>query len=201
MINYGLLQEASDYYESIGYPRVESPWLVTEAISNITKPMSATNYYVTKEYRGDYKKVFVASGEQSFLYLINKGFLPKSGKYHTITPCMRNDSFDDKHSKYFIKLELINYTTDLGHKFTLNDVENMVNDALTFFNKHVKNKNGLVLQEQEFSMDLYPMDIMYDVDDYESVEIGSYGSRSCSFCKWVYGTGLAEPRFSRFTKI
>ena len=107
MINYGLLQEASDYYESIGYPRVESPWLVTEAISNITKPMSATNYYVTKEYRGDYKKVFVASGEQSFLYLINKGFLPKSGKYHTITPCMRNDSFDDKHSKYFMKLELI----------------------------------------------------------------------------------------------
>jgi hypothetical protein len=28
------------------------------------------------------------------------------------------------------------------------------------------------------------------------IEIGSYGIRSCEYLKWIYGTGLAEPRMT-----
>jgi hypothetical protein len=38
-------------------------------------------------------------------------------------------------------------------------------------------------------------DIMLD-----GIEIGSYGHRTCLFCNWIYGTGLAEPRFSRINR-
>jgi hypothetical protein len=199
MINYGLLHDASNYYAGLGYERIESPWLVTEAISNITKPLGAINYYVTKQRHSDYKKVFVASGEQSFLYLINKGFLPKSGKFQTITPCMRNDAFDEIHTKYFMKLELIKYSTCLDATFSLNDVEDMAGLAMSFYERNVRDKNKLTYKFDEYNENT--MDIVYDRDEYESVELGSYGVRGCSFVKWVYGTGLAEPRFSRMTKV
>jgi hypothetical protein len=198
MINYGLLHEASHYYTGLGYERIESPWLVTEAISNITKPLGISNYYVTKYYRGDYQKVFVASGEQSFLYLINKGFLPKTGKFQTITPCMRNDSFDETHSKYFMKLELINYSTLSDSSFTMSNVEDMSFHAMKFFESVTSNKEKLVYKYDEYKENM--MDIMYNVNEHEEVELGSYGVRECSFVKWVYGTGLAEPRFSRTVK-
>jgi hypothetical protein len=201
MINYGLLQQASEYYENLGYKRIEAPWLVTEAISNITKPIGVSNYYITKEYRGDYKKVFVASGEQSFLYLINKGFLPKSGKFQTITPCMRNDSFSEIHTKYFMKLELIRYTTqpetDLLYPA---DVHAMMHDAKKFFELNIRDKDKLKVEKPEFTIDECQIDILYEREDADDVELGSYGLRKCSFVKWVYGTGLAEPRFSRTVK-
>jgi hypothetical protein len=40
----------------------------------------------------------------------------------------------------------------------------------------------------------------YDIE-YNGVEIGSYGIRKTSFLEWIYGTGLAEPRFSRSLKL
>lgn len=188
MIDYGLIQEASNFYRDSGYVRIESPWLVTEGISNITKPLGASSYIVQKDTEEN-KKVFVASGEQSFLYLINKGFLP-SGRYQTITPCLRNDDFDDIHTKYFMKLELIHF--DLNDQVEPVDMENMVQDALDFFKTKTIGKFDQPI-EQKNSV------IESDIN-YKDVEIGSYGIRHTSFVSWVYGTGLAEPRFSRLLR-
>ena len=53
-------------------------------------------------------KNLIASGEQGFLYLGLKEYLAP-GKYVTLTPCFRNESYDLTHSKNFMKVELIHY--------------------------------------------------------------------------------------------
>lgn len=123
----------------------------------------------------------VASGEQSFLYLYNKGFLPK-GQYQTVTPCFRDEQFDAYHTKYFIKNELIK--TDSVELKSLHDV---VEIAFEFFKHKLGNdvKIETVIQNKEY-------DISFD-----KIELGSYGIRNCEFMSWIYATGVAEPRLSR----
>lgn len=192
MIDYGLLADAIRYYEIKGYKRVESPWLVTKAISDLTKPKGATSYIVQKDNE-EKQKVFVASGEQSFLYLINKGFLPP-GKYQTITPCMRNDAFDIEHTKYFMKLELIEFTCGVFENRE-QSVRGIIIDAMNFFDAQIVNAFPN-LDEIHMCDVTQTATLSWDIK-YKGIEIGSYGHRECPFCQWIYGTGLAEPRFSR----
>lgn len=187
MIDYGMIDRSTHYYHDLGYKRVESPWTVTPAISNITKPswIDDPDKFVLKS-----GKELVASGEQSFLYLYNKGFLPE-GKFQTVTPCFRNDSFDETHTKYFIKNELID-----TENVTYNEVHKMASIAVDFFSDILKNET-----EGDFSLKTVIVNHSEDnrqIDiELNGIEIGSYGIRECSFLKWIYGTGLAEPRFSR----
>ena len=100
MISYELISKAINYYNSIGYQYVETPWRATEEIINITKPIDSKSFKIDE-------KCLVASGEQSFLYQFSKGFLPP-GTYQTVTPCFRSDVHDTLHQKQFMKLQLIN---------------------------------------------------------------------------------------------
>ena len=83
MINYKIISDSIDYYENNGFKRVEIPWTVSEGVVNITKPKDTINFQLKHN-----NKCLVASGEQSFLYLYLKEFLPK-GTYQGITPCYR----------------------------------------------------------------------------------------------------------------
>jgi len=38
MIDYGLIHTSIDFYAKTGFKRVESPWTVTKAVSEITRP-------------------------------------------------------------------------------------------------------------------------------------------------------------------
>jgi len=192
MIDYKKIADSIDYYEDKGFKRIESPWAVSIAVADITRPegKKASNDYVIKHNN----KALVASGEQSFLYLNLKNFLPP-GMYQTVTPCFRNESFDFTHSKYFMKNELI--ITD--GIYTRDRVLAIANDAKEFFSKYIK--------EESLSIDKVG-DISYDVNcnvEYKGkkrvIELGSYGIRSCEFLTWIYGTGLAEPRLSRAQKL
>ncbi len=191
MINYGLIDLASHHYESHGFKRIESPWLVTPEISDITKAPGLSSYIVRKDNEIK-EKVFVASGEQSFLYLVNKGFLPESGRFHTITPCMRNDAFDATHTKYFVKLELIDFDSR-NEIDAVTEINLMIQTALGFFKKHADSSKLAV--EKTTNTEFPSWDILLD-----GIEIGSYGYRECLFCNWIYGTGIAEPRFSRLVQ-
>jgi hypothetical protein len=177
MIDYSKISDSIFHYNKLGYQRIESPWTVTKAISDITAPPNTTYFTIEEK-----NKVLVASGEQSLLYLYNKGFLPK-GKFQTITPCFRNDSFDEMHTKYFIKNELM-ITDDISY----DSVTKIINDAYSFFKFFFKNDVGLTtIKTGENSWDIC----------YRNNELGSYGIRSCSFLNWIYGTGVAEPRLSK----
>ena len=173
MIDYNRIHNSIQFYESKGFKRIESPWTVTKAVSAITKP----------EGKGDWEivgkdKVLVASGEQSFLYLYLKGFLPK-GKYQTVTPCYREEVFDQTHTKYFIKNELI--ITDDVSKTSLMSV---INVCKQFYEKELGKPVQIVETEQGYDLEC------------NGIEIGSYGIRSCEYLEWIYATGLAEPRMS-----
>jgi len=173
MIDYARLDRSIKFYEDYGFKRIESPWTVTKAISNITKPADGKDWEIIGK-----DKVLVASGEQSFLYLYLKGFLPK-GKYQTITPCFREEPFDITHTKYFIKNELI--ITDEVNSLKLDEV---VLICQKFFEKEIGKKVDVVKTEQGFDL------------EYNGIEIGSYGIRSCEYLDWIYATGLAEPRMT-----
>lgn len=177
MIDYGLLEKSIEYYDKIGYKRVETPWLVPACIDDITRPKTSKPFELLHNH-----KRLVASGEQSFLYQNLKGFLPK-GKFQTVTPCFRDEKVDFTHCKYFIKNELI--ITDDVTEYSLNA---MIDNALEFF------KQFLPKAQVEKT------NIGYDIVC-NGIEIGSYGIRSCSFLEWIYGTGCAEPRTSSLIKI
>ena len=176
MINYKILDESVKYYESCGFSRIESPWTVSEFVDNITKPADKLSFQLKHN-----NKCLVASGEQSFLYLYLKEFLPK-GQFQTVTPCFRFESFDFLHTKYFMKNELIK--TDVVNN---DELVRITETSLKFFRQYIPRAKCVQTVEG--------FDIMYG--DYE---LGSYGIRECEFLKWIYGTGCAEPRLSNLMK-
>ena len=177
MIDYSLIDSSVKWYEKNGFSRIELPWTVTEAIDNITKPNDRISFQLKHN-----DKCLVASGEQSFLYLYLKGFLPK-GSYFGITPCYRMESFDFLHTKYFIKNELIK--TD---KVNYNELQNVVDICLNFYRKYLPDAEVIEWEEG------------YDIE-IKGKELGSYGIRSCEFLDWIYATGCAEPRTSSLIKL
>lgn len=176
MVDYSLISRSISYYEDKGFKRIEAPWTVSKQVDDITRPEERIPFQLKHN-----DKCLVGSGEQSFLYLYLKGFLPK-GQFQTVTPCFRFESFDFLHTKYFIKNELIK-TDEVDHKALLKVVE----DSLQFFNFYFP-------QAKIVSTYNYPNQ-SYDIviDDFE---LGSYGIRKCDFLTWIYGTGCAEPRMS-----
>jgi hypothetical protein len=177
MIDYKLISESIDYYENSGFKRIESPWTVSEYIDNITKPKDVLSFQLKHN-----NKCLVASGEQSFLYLYLKDFLPK-GEFQTTTPCFRFESFDYSHTKYFIKNELIK--TDLVN---VSELDRITDLCFNFFEKYIPN------------IEVIKTDIGYDIE-YDGNELGSYGIRENEYLKWIYATGCAEPRLSKIINL
>lgn len=175
MINYGIIDDSIEFYAKEGFQRVETPWTITPAISNITKPVGAKDFTIEEK-----NKVLVASGEQSFLYLYNKGFLPK-GQFQTVTPCFRDEMFTPLHTKYFIKNELIK--TDVVNEMELTT---LIDKSQDFFERWIGNTVVIKTTDSPLAYDIM----------YQDVELGSYGIRTCDFITWIYGTGVAEPRLS-----
>lgn len=184
MINYLLIGKSLEYYEKKGYKRIEAPWWVPTEIMKITFPKdkdpNEMGYFLPKN-----QKELVASGEQSLLYLANQSILPE-GKYQTVTPCFRDEVQGPIRRKFFMKNELM-----IAGSNKKSDLDQIIQEALTFFKANVTDKKLLKVVKTNQGFDI----------EYDGIELGSYGIRKCSFLKWVYGTGLAEPRFSRAVKI
>lgn len=178
MINYQNIQDSINFYEGFGFKRIEAPWTVTPYISSLTKPENGNDYKIQHN-----EKVLVASGEQSFLYLYLKDFLPK-GTFQTVTPCFRHELFDLTHTKYFIKNELIE-TTNVNNERLL-EITLMAKDFFLSKLGSVAEKDLKVLATQEGGYDI----------EYRGIELGSYGIRKCAYLEWIYATGCAEPRLS-----
>jgi hypothetical protein len=177
MINYNNLYESNIYYEEKGFKRIESSWTVSEYVDNITKPSEIISFQLKHN-----NKCLVASGEQSFLYLYLKEFLPK-GKFQTTTPCFRADAFDYLHTQYFMKNELIQ--TQIVN---INELDKIVETCLQFYSKYLPN------------LDVITTNIGFDIE-YKGKELGSYGIRECDFLTWIYATGCAEPRLSNIINL
>ena len=179
MINYKLLDDSINYFESNGFKRIEAPWTVSKYVDDITRPSDRTPFELKHN-----EKRLVASGEQSFLYLYLKDFLPK-GQFQTVTPCFRMESFDFAHTKYFMKNELIK--TDVVTDVELNKI---VNTALNFYSKYFGSNK----------LDIISTTGGYDIE-INGYELGSYGIRNNKNLSWIFGTACAEPRTSNLIQL
>jgi aspartyl/asparaginyl-tRNA synthetase len=177
MIDYKIIAHSTEFYEEKGFKRIDAPWLATENVTRITAPGGVIMNRLVHN-----NKCLVASGEQSFLYMMVKSQLPP-GSYQTVTPCFRDEHVDPFHLKSFLKNELI-ITSDVSR----NSLAKCINAAREFFTMYCGN---VTEEETEDGYDLFA----------NGVEIGSYGIRQYEHLKWVYGTGVAEPRFSNVLKM
>lgn len=169
-INYEFIASAVNYYSRLGYEYIEVPWLVSWDAINITRPPHAQPY---QTFSGN----LVASGEQSFLEIRNK--LEVGKRYQCVTPCFRDENYDDLHKEWFIKNELIWVVNhDLPEYFMM-----CLEDAKSFFSSYGK----VEIVDTDIGKDLF----------INGIEVGSYGYRGYEKFRWVYGTGVAEPRLSQ----
>ena len=171
-INWYLLCSTLQYYQNFGYKMKNLDWLVNADVACFTKPVEKRLFYINE-------KTLVGSGEQSFLQLIDDNKL-EPGRYCGITPCFRDEIVDDLHHIYFMKIELIN-TIDVN----LDSLNNMIDDAKTFF------KKWFPVEVIETGLNAFDI-----IDSKNKIELGSYGMRKFNNTRYLYGTGLAEPRFS-----
>lgn len=180
MINYQRLAAAQRFYQDRGYAIVEAPWEVEREVNEITKPSDKRHLQL---YPGS-GNALVASAEQSFLQLRKDGKLP-NGSYQAITPCFRADDVDSTHQRMFVKLELIVISDQPLNEF---NVHTTWYDAELFFKSQGLEVTTRTTNEAQFSRDIECAKT--------GIELGSYGMRyHPDIGYWVYGTGIAEPRF------
>lgn len=174
-INWKLLHEASHYYSSF-FTYQETPYLIPKEYSTYTKPHCDESYILNQGLFKTQPHELVGSAEQGFIYLLLQNKL-SSDKLYSISPCFRTEEYDNTHQPWFIKLELFHISDKKS------DLEDMINKAMIFF----KNYYCPIILEKtaDNSFDLLINDI----------EIGSYGMRKIENTSFIYGTGLALPRF------
>lgn len=180
-IDYHIVDNALNYYSTIGYIPQEVPWVVSREAYEITKPVSS------KEISSD--RNFVASGEQSFLELVLDGKL-LNGMHVCATPCYRPwDPFDSLHRQQFFKVELMSLCLE---EPSMASLLALMKDAKRFMERYV-----FAIDEIE-SPDEPRLGcktiVNYDLMK-RGIELGSYGIRhSEKIGYWIYGTGVAFPR-------
>lgn len=173
-IEYARVAHALDHYSAHGFVYKETPWIVSRKASEATKPQNAENFYTLGGY-------LVASGEQGFIEQMLQG--ETLSRHVTVTPCFRNEPIlDDIHYYYFLKVELIDLNA------TKENLLQMLDVAQKFFENY---RPVSVIQTDTLGE---TFDI---IDTKTSIELGSYGIRRIDGVPpFIYGTGLAEPRFS-----
>lgn len=181
MINTNLIQAALNFYQRNDFILATVPMTVEKKYANLTKPEDK-DIDLDLKHNGRH---YVASAEQSFLEMYDKGKLIKGTKYAAVTPCYRQeDILDATHFNVFIKLELFIVTR------TYSEAQEYLNYILRkarfFFTYYAR----LTLVEDRINENQIDLNTMGN-----NIEVGSYGIRQAlNGDYYVYGTGLAEPR-------
>lgn len=174
-IDWSLIGKSIEHFSSLGYRYLEVPWVASTETLRVTFPGKTDDFKVSIGH-------LVGSAEQSFIDMVLRGELGP-GSYCACTPCFREEPrIDQFHRYYFVKVELIHIsvTDDPGEKI----LNTMIEDCRDWFSRNTS--RPVRVEETDIGFDLVS----------SGIELGSYGERSHGDIKWVYGTGLAEPRFS-----
>lgn len=185
VIHYSRLSDAIQFYTNLGYKYVEVPWAVPEWAIKATCPNPLSKPAIARS------QFLVGSAEQSFIYLDVSEQLGK-GRFVACTPCVRPGDIGPFNQPTFMKVEL--YRNDEVSPLTLNE---MMGHAGYYFEKQARRHSpSAQLEWSNFLDDGVPtFDDVLDIN-LNGLEVGSYGMREFRAIQWVFGTGLAEPRFS-----
>lgn len=175
-INYTRINDALCFYTQHGFAYKETPWIVSFGAYSATRPPTRPDFYTLGGY-------LVASGEQGFIEELLSG--KRLTKHVTVTPCFREEEcLDEIHYRYFMKVELIDMNA------SIKNLKDMISLATHFFSKE---RRVEVIQTDTRGE-------MFDIiDSVTGIELGSYGIRTVKNIRFIYGTGLAEPRYSVVT--
>lgn len=183
-IDFRLLAKTQEYYDLRGFCPTQVPWIVDVPISMITTPKKSAAFSAGSKP----PQHLVGSAEQGFLQLALANKLAPATRFQATTPCFRRDVVDASHSRYFMKLELfIYFNSPIDVIYSVDaEYEYMSRHAMGYFEKltnlNIPKWNRLG-------------DEMCDIE-INDIEVGSYGIRSYKNITWVYGTGIALPRFN-----
>lgn len=179
IINWKLVARAIDAYRASGYAYVEVPWIVSKEAVEVTLPPGREGMHCCDG-------ALVGSAEQSFIQLMLDGKL-KPGRYVAASPCFRDDEVDALHQRTFFKVELIEFSAGPIERWG-DAVQRMAEDAQSFM-------RNVAARRAAHDTEIVPTAQGLDIE-LRGIELGSYGYRSHRGFHWVYGTGVAEPRFS-----
>lgn len=185
-IDYALLGDALRQYQDEGYTYVEVPWIVPKHDIRVTLPSPIPFIEAVLHQDDDddmshtaYRSLggLVGSAEQGFLSMNLR-----PGRYCAVTPCFRHEKETNLfYQTGFMKLELFDNTKE-------GDWLKMMQDAETVLSELIDDEDVTITQvKTPEGADL----------EIAGIEIGSFGKRAHpDYGEWVYGTGLALPRFS-----
>lgn len=177
------LTRALEYYTDIGYEYINTPWIVDDKTIRETLPYTMPYIGVTSTIM--LTEGLVGSAEQGFISMIDS--LENNKDYCSLTPCFREEEngYDEIHFPWFMKVELFCKNPNEDEYPAL---DRFHEDAFNLFKELNDNKTlGFSLTKEN------------DIEDINlnDIEIGSYGYRKLSDGNRIlFGTGLAEPRFS-----
>lgn len=175
------LAAAGERYAALGFRDFAQPWVASHEAIFATLPAGA----IPTTLHGE--DLLVGSAEQAFIDRMLEGNMAV-GKWQATTPCFRREPvYDRLHRPYFMKLELINYLPG-DPRLALEVMISQAQDTLRPLLHPSCPDIQVEKTEQGWDLTL------------RGQEIGSYGVRTHGRHQWVYGTGLAEPRFSMLSE-
>lgn len=171
MYDLHLLSLASSFFQKKEYVYSPVPWLVDEASVRATlDPTEKDPWHCAGGY-------LIGSGEQGFIQILPT--IAPNSRLCTLTPCFRDEVEDEFHQRWFVKLELFsNIVTEAEFGYMLCSCTEFYS-SLGCLPKQVK---------------LGEMLVDITIND---IEVGSYGVREVGDVKFIYGTGIALPRFNQ----
>jgi len=183
-IDYVLLGLAVEEYQYRGYLYKEVPWTVNEEAIRATLPEPHRSLQLAMKPESDLARepLLIYNSDSHLVGSAEQGFLQMDlplGKYVGVTPCFRHEpKLDIFYQTAFMKVELFVNQKDVT-------VDQVLSDA-----REVMALIGGILPDVVSTSEGFDLEIA-------DIEVGSYGSRShAKFGDWIYGTGLALPRFS-----
>lgn len=179
VIDWHLLGKATQFFTHSGFLQKETPYALPELYHSYTKPHDNSSFILNQGMFSAEPHELVGSAEQGFIYLILNHLALENDRLFSVTPCFRCDNYDLLHQPWFMKLELFHYSSDIE------DLLAMINLVKQFIEQETIQPLKLVITGQN----------TYDLE-LNGIEIGSFGFRTVEGLTFIYGTGLALPRFS-----
>ena len=172
-LDWGLISKALSRYQIEGYEYVELPWIIPLEYNLII-------YNVPENIHQTQTGALLGSAEQAFIMQDWNHKLGK-GQFVSCSPCYRMEQYDTLHQEHFMKVEL--YINDDTSQSNYDRIIDQVRLIMHGFSLGYGTPE---IVETKEGHDIY----------LNGIEVGSYGIRELGHIKWIYATGLAEPRFS-----
>lgn len=179
---------------------IDTPWIVKSEVRDET-------FIGDDVFEFSNKTSLVGSAEQGFIALEKENKLDNDKLYISVGPCFRSEPVvDELHKLYFLKAELF-YCSKNIYNIQL-EFYNILKLSGQFFNSLISKKDKLdfieLYKDKKVSGRYQYSNILEEKSTIDAmlnyIEIGSYGIRHMiknnEKYYFIYGTALAEPRFS-----